>query len=210
MTAFHKNVLCAVLLLFNSASYCIESKAYELNTATINQEELVDYAKSSKDIKRLIDIALDLAGKKLGYLYGSAELQRGGMDCSGTLFYLLTQYGLKEIPHSSHTLYEWVVKKGTFYSITGDELKPSIGLTHLKPGDLLFWNGTYKTKQEVKATHVMIYLGKNKRGLPLMVGASDGRTYKGKKVFGVSVFDLQIPHGDKKFLGYSCIPDISC
>jgi len=42
-------------------------------------------------------------------------------------------------------------------------------------------------------THTMIYLGREKeRKKPIMVGASDGRTYDGKQRFGVSVFDFQI------------------
>ncbi len=45
-----------------------------------------------------------------------------------------------------------------------------------------------------------------------MIGASDGRSYNGKKVYGVSVFDFKLPNefSKAKFLGYSCIPDINC
>lgn len=58
----------------------------------------------------------------------------------------------------------------------------------------------------------MIYLGKNNAGEPLMIGASDGRTYQGRSVYGVSVFDFQLPNllSKSKFLGYSCIPTINC
>lgn len=208
MPTTYKKFFCAALLLLTQAIHSSEKGGYEHNTSTVSQEELVDYAKSSKNVRKLIDIALELAGEKLGYLYGSADPKNKGMDCSGTLYYIMTHYGLKEIPRSSHDLYQWVLNKGVFYKIASDKL--STCCPQLKPGDLLFWNGTYKTARKVTATHVMIYLGKNKEGLPLMIGASDGRTYQGKKVYGVSVFDLVIPRDDKKFLGYSCIPGINC
>jgi len=49
---------------------------------------------------------------------------------------------------------------------------------------------------------------------PIMVGASDGRTYDGKQRFGVSVFDFKLPpppnSNDAKlspvFVGYGRIP----
>lgn len=80
----------------------------------------------------------------------------------------------------------------------------------LKPGDLLFWSGTYSTKNYI--SHVMMYLGKNSSNQPLMFGASDGRTYLGKKMWGVSVFDFKLPFGktNAKFVGYSCIPNLTC
>lgn len=56
----------------------------------------------------------------------------------------------------------------------------------------------------------MLYLGKNIEGQPLMMGASNGRSYKGKKIYGVSVFDFQLPDNKSKFLGYSCIPTLNC
>lgn len=58
----------------------------------------------------------------------------------------------------------------------------------------------------------MIYLGKNKKGERLMFGSSNGRTYQGKKMWGVSVFDFTLPKKGKveKFIGYGCIPRLNC
>ena len=44
-----------------------------------------------------------------------------------------------------------------------------------------------------------------------MVGASDGRTYRGEKKLGVSVFDFTLPQQNAKnpgsrFIGYAKIP----
>ena len=63
----------------------------------------------------------------------------------------------------------------------------------------------------------MIYLGKEKdSGKPIMVGASDGRTYEGEKQFGVSVFDFKTAPArgtstagrNPRFVGYAKIPGL--
>jgi cell wall-associated NlpC family hydrolase len=133
------------------------------------------------------------------------------MDCSGTIYYLLTQLGIKEVPRSSDLIYQWVLEKGHFYPVESGEFS-SEQFSHLRPGDLLFWSGTYELKRSNDVTHVMIYLGTTTDGSPLIFGSSNGRTYQGKKVYGVSVFDFQLPNdlNKSKFLGYSCIPSYSC
>ncbi len=162
-------------------------------------------------MQKLIDVALELASKNLGYQYGSADPKVGAMDCSGTVYYILNTLGVKDVPRSSHLMYQWAWEKGHFYAVNSDQMT-SFEFEHLKPGDLLFWSGTYKTDRNPNVTHVMIYLGKNRDGAPLMIGASNGRTYKGRKIYGVSVFDFNLPKSDSKsrFLGYSCTPGISC
>ncbi|NNM58873.1 MAG: hypothetical protein HKM04_03575 [Legionellales bacterium] len=59
---------------------------------------------------------------------------------------------------------------------------------------------------------MMLYLGKNLAGKSLMFGASDGRTYEGIQRWGVSVFDFTLPSSSSKshFLGFSCIPTLTC
>lgn len=58
----------------------------------------------------------------------------------------------------------------------------------------------------------MLYLGKNDQGQRLMFGASDGRTYQGKSMWGVSLFDFKLPNpqSSSHFVGYSCIPHLTC
>ena len=87
----------------------------------------------------------------------------------------------------------------------------------LKPGDLLFWAGTYNVDRDPAITHTMIYLGREKAtNQRVMVGSSDGRTYKGQSRSGVSVFDFKIA-GRKAstdnepgptFVGYASIPGL--
>jgi len=89
----------------------------------------------------------------------------------------------------------------------------------LKPGDLLFWTGTYSIQRDPPITHAMIYLGREKKtGMRVMVGASDGRTYQSQQRFGVSVFDFKMPRADNgeiengktrpRFVGYAHIPGL--
>ena len=80
----------------------------------------------------------------------------------------------------------------------------------LKPGDLLFWSGTYEIKRKIAVTHVMIYLGELTNGKKVMFGASSGRRYNGRARHGVSVFDFTLPRkGAKaKFVGHGAIPEL--
>ena len=90
----------------------------------------------------------------------------------------------------------------------------------LKPGDLLFWSGTYSSERDPPITHVMIYLGREKKtGARVMVGASDGRTYQSQQRFGVSVFEFKMPQTENseayegrerpRFIGYGHIPRLN-
>lgn len=181
------------------------------NPVSISTQSLKDFANNPKPVKDLINMALKLTSQHLGYLYGSADPVNRGMDCSGTIYYLLGKAGVREVPRSSDLIFQWVKEKGHLYTVSDHSLSSS-DFSHLRPGDLLFWSGTYAIKREINITHVMLYLGKNTAGEPLMVGASNGRTYKGKKIYGVSVFDFQLPdvHSKSKFSGYSCTPHINC
>ncbi len=48
---------------------------------------------------------------------------------------------------------------------------------------MMFWSGTYVPTdgRTVKITHVSLYLGQEKDGWDVMIGASKGRSYRGKK-----------------------------
>jgi hypothetical protein len=165
----------------------------------------------------LIRSSLALTEQNLSYKYGSADPAAGGMDCSGFIYYVLSNAGYKDVPRDSAGQYEWVRKNSDFHSVlsrSGD----SFELNDLRPGDLLFWSGTYKVDREIPITHVMIYLGKEKStDKPVMVGATDGRSYNGIRRFGVSVFDFKMPSGQPnkddpgltaKFEGYASIPGL--
>jgi cell wall-associated NlpC family hydrolase len=138
------------------------------------------------------------------------------MDCSGFINYVLQHVGMKDVPRDAREQYIWVRKAGTFQAVLGRS-PDTFELDALKPGDLLFWAGTYKVDRDPAITHTMIYLGREKAtNQRVMVGASDGRTYKGQSRYGVSVFDFKMA-GRKvtssnepgpTFVGYGSIPGL--
>lgn len=185
-----------------------------VEVASLKPEELRGFDTHPPQVQKLLRTALELTERKLGYLYGSADPERGGMDCSGTIYFLLQAVGITDVPRSASAQYVWVRKANTFYPVVSNRLD-SFELDALRPGDLLFWTGTYPVDIDPPVTHSMIYLGKARSdGLPLMVGASDGRTYRGKQQFGVSVFDFVLPKPNGKnpatrFIGYAKIPPVN-
>ena len=114
------------------------------------------------------------------------------MDCSGFIHYVLSKNGVSNPPRDAREQYIWVRKAGKFQAVLGHS-DDTFELDDLKPGDLLFWSGTYKVDRDPAITHTMIYLGREKgTNRRIMVGASDGRTYKGQSRNGVSVFDFKV------------------
>jgi NlpC/P60 family len=185
--------------------------------ATLDVADLHEYESQPAEVKQLLASALALTKQNLAYTYGSSDPKAGGMDCSGTIYYLLNAAALKDVPRDSSEMYKWVWTQGHFHAVNGS--KPdTFELALLKPGDLLFWTGTYQVNRDPPVSHVMIYLGINRRsGRRVMVGASDGRTFDGISRYGVSVFDFIMPNqnqsadgGESKarFIGYGAIPGL--
>jgi cell wall-associated NlpC family hydrolase len=185
--------------------------------ASLDASQLKDFDSQPQRVQDLIRSALALTQRNLAYTYGSADPANGGMDCSGFIYYVLSNAGFKDVPRQSSDQYLWVRKNGNFHAVLSRNAN-TFELEQLRPGDLMFWSGTYKVDRDVPITHVMIYLGKQKgTGKPVMVGASDGRSYNGERRFGVSVFDFKLPNGTPnkndlelvaRFEGYSAIPGL--
>jgi cell wall-associated NlpC family hydrolase len=185
--------------------------------ATIKPEALREFAEQPAQVQGLIRNALALTEQNLSYKYGSADPAAGGMDCSGFIYYVLSNAGYKDVPRDSAGQYAWVRKNSDFHAVLSRSAD-SFELNDLHPGDLLFWSGTYKVDRDIPITHVMIYLGKEKStGKLVMVGATDGRSYDGVRRYGVSVFDFKMPSGKPnqedpdltaKFEGYASIPGL--
>jgi cell wall-associated NlpC family hydrolase len=183
---------------------------------TLSPDEIVGFDDYPSRVREILNAGLALTKQNLGYTYGSADPANGGMDCSGFIYYLLTENGFKDVPRDSSQQYVWVRKAGNFDAVLSRH-EDSFELDALKPGDLLFWSGTYNIDRDPPITHTMIYLGREKRTKKrVMIGSSDGRTYDGKQRFGVSVFDFKMPpppdSGDAKispvFVGYGRIPGL--
>lgn len=182
--------------------------------SSIETSELADFDRNPPQVQALIELALALTKKNLGYKYGSSDPGDGGMDCSGTIFHILREAGIENVPRTASDQYVWARKTGDFEAVVSRR-KDSFELDALKPGDLLFWTGTYDVERDPPVTHTMIYLGTLKvDGRRVMFGASDGRTFDGKKMSGVSVFDFRIPKPPANgapgsvFVGYAPTPGL--
>jgi cell wall-associated NlpC family hydrolase len=182
--------------------------------ATISTDEIAGYENYSPEVRKIIETSLALTTQNLAYKYGSADPANGGMDCSGFIHYVLSKDGVKDVPRDAREQYVWVRKAGKFQAVLGHS-DDTFELDDLKPGDLLFWSGTYNVDRDPAITHTMIYLGREKAtNHRIMVGASDGRIYKGQSRFGVSVFDFKVSRLGAKiddkagpvFVGYGRIP----
>jgi peptidoglycan DL-endopeptidase CwlO len=184
--------------------------------ATIEAEQIQGWESYPSEIKALLQRALDLTKMNLKYAYGSAHPEKGGMDCSGTIFFLLTEAGVTGVPRQANQQYNWVRRANLFRAVFSTS-NDSFEFNELQPGDLLFWTGTYSVERDPPITHVMIYLGKRLSDQQrMMMGASEGRYYGGIPRHGVSVFDFQLPgfprrkgyHSSGAFIGYARIPNL--
>jgi peptidoglycan DL-endopeptidase CwlO len=194
-----------------------ENKPIAPSVASLQPSDLREFDSQPEKVQDLIRSALVLTERNLGYNYGSADPNSGGMDCSGFIYYVLTAAGYKDVPRQSSDQYLWVRKNSDFHAVLSRN-SDTFELKQLRPGDLMFWSGTYVVNRDVPISHVMIYLGTEKKTKkPVMVGASDGRTYNGERRFGVSVFDFRLPNGSPnkndpdlvpRFEGYAAIPGI--
>jgi cell wall-associated NlpC family hydrolase len=199
-----------------SASPSASPTPPKAKVASLSPDEVDEFEENPEPVRKLLEESLALTKRDLDYTYGSADPENGGMDCSGFIYYVLRQAGIEDVPRSASEQYVWVRKAGNFRAVLSREID-SFELDELKPGDLLFWIGTYSVERDPPVTHTMIYVGKEKdSGKPVMVGASDGRTYEGEKQFGVSVFDFKTARAkgastsgrQPRFVGYAKIPGL--
>jgi cell wall-associated NlpC family hydrolase len=184
--------------------------------ATLEPGDLAEFAVQPPRVQQLLTAALALTKQNVTYTFGGADPAKGGMDCSGTIYYTLRQFGLDDVPRDSPGQYSWVRKAGGFRAVVSKS-EESFEFSELLPGDLLFWSGTYSIEREIPITHVMLYLGTEKKTKKrVMFGASDGRSYQGIQRWGVSVFDFKMPRPDPAnpekakvaFIGYGRIPGL--
>jgi cell wall-associated NlpC family hydrolase len=179
--------------------------------STVSIDDLSGFESYPKQVQSLVQSALALTRLGLSYLHGSNEPNKGGMDCSGTVYHVLQFQGLKGVPRQSDEMCQWVEKKTQLHLTPTAIVFDHAEFMNLKPGDLLFWTNTMETKRKLPVTHVMIYLGKLKKsGKRVVFGASDGRSFEGLRRSGVSVFDFHLPKAEStsKFHGYGNAPGL--
>lgn len=179
--------------------------------STISIEDISGFDQYPKQIQSFVQSCLALTHLELGYLYGSSEPSKGGMDCSGAVYHVLQFQGLHDVPRQSDEMCQWVGKKTQLHLTPTATSFGSEEFDALTPGDLLFWTNTTATTRKLPVTHVMIYLGKVKKsGKRIVFGSSDGRSFHGERRSGVSVFDFNLPRADStsRFYGYGPTPGL--
>jgi cell wall-associated NlpC family hydrolase len=184
--------------------------------AAIAPNEIAGFETYPPEVRRVIDLALGLTRQNLGYKYGSADPVNGGLDASGFVYYVLSKSGIKDVPRDAREQYVWARKAGNFQAVLAHR-DDTFELDALRPGDLLFWASGSSVSRDPDISYIMVYLGRDKAtNQRIMIGASDGRTYKGQSRFGVSVFDFKVAQFGPRsregaapvFVGYAHIPGL--
>lgn len=139
------------------------------------------------------DTLRDWAGylRSLGLAYNTpaqlpGEPEPMAMDCSNTVRYLVGKTRGIALPRTASGQYLHLRRHGKLKragGLFGGTPDTSWWIKRLEPGDLLFWEHTYKPERKPPVTHVMVYLGPDENGVPLMAGAQNSR--------GVNIYKLQ-------------------
>jgi cell wall-associated NlpC family hydrolase len=148
----------------------------------------------SADRRVVLERAMDFlkANPAVPYLTGGADAK--GMDCSGAVIFMLKAANI-EPPRSAHGQYEWL-KKQDRLTIVPDTARTQDApvFRTIQPGDLVFWaHDGPDAPIEIHISHVHMFLGLEKDGHAVMIGSSDGRSYRGKVVHGFGIVDGHVP-----------------
>ena len=102
------------------------------------------------------------------------ESQAWTMDCSNTARYLYkVTTGIQLAPHRLRPI---LLSPSAGQGVGRAARLPTVGryrvpARNLKPGDLLFWENTYRPERQPPITHVMVFLGTNDKGQWIMAGS---------------------------------------
>jgi hypothetical protein len=162
----------------------------------------------SPEMLQLISVirtrAEHIAGFGLPYVFGGDHPKEGGLDCSGAIKFLLSDIGFTDLPRTSYGQYDWMRKSRSFKH-TKTIPEQMGGKKGIKPGDLIFWGGTYDSGHKV--SHVMIYLGQGSDGTHYMFGAR-GKKKRGFFGHGVDIWELSTGY-NKSLIGFGTLPGVS-
>lgn len=181
----------------------------------LDTSDLRGFDELSEPRQKLIRVALEAGREVAGmpYKYAGNGPGDGGFDCSGAIHYVLGKAGMKP-PRTSADQYLWVKESAKLHLIANSAANTDdASFSELKPGDLVFWTGTYEPADSrlVDITHVAIFLGFEKRdGRAVMINASNGRSYRGKKGNGFGVSDFKVPAkgGKSRMVAYGAPPGL--
>jgi LysM repeat protein len=141
----------------------------------------------TSDLRRkFITATRQLASQKIGYnqSWSPPESRNAlDMDCSNTTRWLYRQVTGLDIGRTASDQYYFLRQKQKAWLIplqADGQADLAILEKYLRPGDLLFWENTYKPVRNIPITHVAIYLGKNEKGQNIMAAsqqASEGENH---------------------------------
>jgi cell wall-associated NlpC family hydrolase len=148
----------------------------------------------SHERRTLLTKALSYVEAHPGVPYRTGGSDAAGMDCSGAIILFLSQVDIHP-PRSSQGQYEWLRREGRLISVgSGAKAVDDPVFRALQPGDLVFWGRMNSlTKGAVRVTHVHMFLGHEPDGRAVMIGSSDGRSYRGRRVRGLGIVDFTVP-----------------
>jgi len=94
------------------------------------------------------------------------------MDCSNTARWIVRATQGVELPRTASGQYESLRQKKRLWRV-----RPNARALRkaLRPGDLLFWEHTYRPVRKPPVTHVMVYLGTDSSGRMQMAGSQGSR-----------------------------------
>ena len=124
-----------------------------------------------------------IVSEKPVYSFGAHSPRAGKYDCSSFVKESVQRANLALLPRDSRSQFELLQRTGKVW-LSGDS-----GWENLRPGDLIFFSGTYRHNHSNPISHVMIYAGENQ-----MIGAQSS---------GVGIFDF-IPVPPKGSPGSDC------
>jgi cell wall-associated NlpC family hydrolase len=144
--------------------------------------------------RELVTKALEFSKRNpdVPYLEGGADTN--GMDCSGAVVRLMKLVNV-EPPRTAHGQYEWLKNSGRLTPVPAGALTAAAPVFRsLQPGDLVFWARDIAAPAGgFHISHVHMYLGEEGDGHRVMIGSSDGRSYRGKKIHGFGIVDYRVP-----------------
>jgi cell wall-associated NlpC family hydrolase len=129
------------------------------------------------------------------------ESHAWAMDCSNTSRYLYKVTTGLELPRTASDQYYYLHLQNKAWDVpqgSDGYADTSYLRENLKPGDLLFWENTYRPERQPPITHVMVYLGTDDKGQWLMAGSQSSHGgFHNRRGGGpdIYVFDPHKPSG---------------
>jgi len=194
--------------VYSPPSYSLPYEGYRYQRTEARKGFFLGNPKPSDEMLQLLSVirtrAEHISKFGLPYKFGGDHPGEGGMDCSGSMQFLLSDIGFRDMPRTSYDQYSWLRKARTLYHSKSIPNQLG-GRKGIKPGDLIFWGGTYNSGHKV--SHVMIYLGQSGDGTHYMFGAR-GKNKRGLNGSGVDIFRLESGY-QKGLIGFGTLPGVS-